>query len=275
MISLFKMVTMNTLPLDNFPLWLVFLLVVSVFELSIEIGYRAGRWRHVRTPGEKDLVVGAMVASILGLLAFILGFTFSLAASRFEARRQVVLKEANAIGTTYLRAQFLPEPEGGTVAQLLREYVDTRLRGIDSRQTAEAVARSEPLQTLLWQQAVSAAAKTPQSYTTALFINSLNEVIDVHSERLLVGLRSRIPSVIWAGLIGLAVLGMVAMGYQAGLSVTQRSPAMVGLSLAFAVVMVLIADLDRAQEGFLRVSQEAMVDLQATMRQAGAGSVAK
>lgn len=257
---------MITTPLDVIPLWGLLFGVLALLWLAMEAGYRLGRWRHRRKPDERDQPVGAMVASILGLLALVLGFTFSLAASRFEARRQVVLEEANAVGTTFLRARLLPAPEGAKVANLLRQYVDVRLRGIHEGRVAEALAESELLHGALWNEAVAAADKTPGSITTGLFIQSLNEVIDLHSKRILVGIRSRIPIVIWAGLIGLATLGMAAVGYQAGLSTTRRSPAMLGLVLAFAGVLALIADLDRGHEGLLRVSQQALADVQRSMK---------
>ena len=119
---------------------------------------------------------------------------------------------------------------------------------------------------MLWAQAIAAADKNPGSIMTGIFIQSLNEVIDLHAKRILVGMRSRIPVVIWVGLFGLATLGMAAVGYQAALSATRRSPAMLALVLAFAVVLLLIADLDRGQEGLLRVSQQAMIDLQTSMQ---------
>jgi len=257
---------MKTAPLDAIPLWGLLLGALLLLWFFMEWGYRFGKFRHTRRPDERDQPVGAMVASILGLLALVLGFTFSLAASRFEARRQAVLEEANAVGTTFLRARLLPTPEGDKVAELLRKYVDVRLRGIEEGKIAEALSESELLHGALWNEAVSAAGKTPGSIATGLFVQSLNEVIDLHAKRILVGIRSRIPIVIWAGLIGLATLGMAAVGYQAGLSTTRRSPAMLGLVLAFAGVLALIADLDRAQEGLLRVSQQALIDVQRSMQ---------
>jgi hypothetical protein len=89
---------------------------------------------------------------------------------------------------------------------------------------------------------------------------------NLHAKRLLVGIRSRIPIVIWAALYGLSIVEMAAVGYQSGLSATRRSPAMVTLVLAFAAVLFLIADLDRGQEGFLQVNQQAMIDLQKTIQ---------
>ena len=195
--------------------------------------------------------MGAMVGSVLGLLAFMLAFTFSMAASRFDARRQVVLEEANAIGTAYLRARLLPEPQRAEVAKLLREYVDVRVRGVQEGKVAEAVARSEEMHEQLWSRATAAAEKNPGSIMTGLFIQSLNEVIDLHAKQVLIGVRSRIPISIWGGLFALAIGGMVSMGYQAGLSATRRSPAMLLLVLAFAGVLFLIGDLDRPYEGLL------------------------
>jgi hypothetical protein len=209
-----------------------------------------------------------MAASILGLLAFLLAFTFSLAANRFDARRHAVLEEANAIGTTYLRARLLPEPQRTETARLLREYVDTRLpdlrQGNPSDIIATAVARSEELHQQLWSHAAAAAEKTPTPIT-GLFVQSLNEVIDLHAKRVFAGARSRIPISIWAGLFSLAVLGMAAVGYQSGLSATRRSLAMLGMVLAFAGVLFLIADLDRPHEGFLMVSQQPLIDVQKSM----------
>jgi hypothetical protein len=231
----------------------------------MEGGYRLGKWRHAHVAEEKETPVGAMVASVLGLLAFMLAFTFGLGAARFEERRHTVLEEANAIGTTYLRTQFLPEPERTNTARLLREYVDVRVRGVREQMPEAVLERSAQLQELLWAEAVKAADKK-RDPITGLFIQSLNETIDVHAKRVLVGMRSRIPLSIWAGLYGLALLGMASMGYQAGLSGTRHSPAMLGLVLGFAIVLLLIADLDRGFEGFLTVGQQPMIDLQKTMQ---------
>jgi len=252
--------------LDFIPLWCFFVIAIALAAFAIESGYRLGKWRHVHTLEEKDAPVGAMVGAILGLLAFMLAFTFSLAASRFEARRQVVLEEANAIGTTFLRARFLPKPQRDEVEKLLREYVDVRIQGVKEGRIAKVISRSEELHALLWSQATESAEKNPGSIMTGLFIQSLNEVIDLHAKRVLVGVRSRIPTSIWIGLFTLAFIGMASMGYQAGLSATRRSPAMLLMVLAFAGVLFLIADLDRGQEGFLSVSQEAMTDVQRSMQ---------
>jgi hypothetical protein len=113
--------------------------------------------------------VGAIIAAILGLLAFLLAFTFGMAASRFDTRRELVLDEANAIGTTYLRAALLPEPHRTEIRSLLRDYVDLRLQAAQPEMTVPALAGSEELQGRLWAQAVIVGEKNPTPIT-GLFI---------------------------------------------------------------------------------------------------------
>jgi hypothetical protein len=257
---------MHAEPLDAIPLWCLFLILIALLGVVLEGGYRAGKWRHRLWPDEREQPVGAMVASILGLIALVLGFTFSLAANRFDARRTAVLEEANAIGTTFLRSRLLADPERAEIQKLLREYVDVRIRGVEESKPGPAIARSEELHELLWAQTASAAEKNQHSIMTGVFIQSLNEMIDLHARRLFVGLRSRIPLIIWAGVFGLSLLGLAAVGYQAALTTSRRSPAMVGLVLTFAVVLLLIADLDRGHAGLLRVSQQSLLDLKAILK---------
>jgi hypothetical protein len=254
-------------PLDVVPLWVLFLAAAALALLALEGGYRLGRWRHAHVAEEKESPVGAMVASILGLLAFMLAFTFSMAASRFDSRRQAILDEANAIGTTHLRARLLPEPHRSKICKLLQDYVKIRINGTREGKVAETIVQSEELHETIWSEAIQAGKnKESNPVMTGLFIQSLNEMIDLHAKRVQVGVRNRIPISIWVGLFALALLGMTAVGYQAGLSATRRSPAMLGMVVAFAGVLFLITDLDRGLEGFLTVSQQALVDVQRSMQ---------
>ncbi len=259
---------MNPEPLDLIPFWCFFLIVLVLGMLSVEVGYRLGKSRHVRSPDEKDAPVAAMVASILGLLAFMLAFTFSMAGTRFEARRQAVLQEANSISTTWLRARLLPEPQRSEIRELLRRYTELRSQKIDMDSIKELIAESEKLHEQLWSRAVTAAEQDPGSIMTGLFLQSLNETIDLHSTRVFAGLMSRIPVTIWLALFSLNVLGMASVGYQAGLSATRRSPEMLILTLAFASVLCLNLDLDRAHEGLLHVNQQPLINLYHSMQAA-------
>ena len=255
------MVMQDTTVLDALPLWGLFLVVLVLVLLSIEGGYRLGRFRRKRSEQESDAPVGAMVGSTHGLLAFMLAFTFG-GGSRFDARKTIVLDEANAIGTTYLRAAMLPDGRD-EMRGLLRDYVDTRLAAVQSGDLAEGIRRSE-LQDQLWARAVPRRTN-PASIVVGLFVESLNEVIDIHAKRVTTGVRNRIPGTIWAVLFTIAVLSLGAMGYHSGLVGTDRSLAVIAVAFAFSAVIALVVDLDRPQEGTLRVSQQALIDVRQSM----------
>jgi hypothetical protein len=252
-------------PLDARPLWGLFLAILLLVLLSVEGGYRLGKYRRSRSEEEKEAPVGAMVGATLGLLAFMLAFTFGLAATRFDTRRQVLLDEANAIGTTYLRAGMLPDRRDA-IRTLLRDYVDVRLEAVRSGNVTEGIRRSEHLHDQLWTQAVALGETHPTSIVVGLFVQALNEVIDLHAKRVTAGVRNRIPGAIWVALFTVAVLSFTAMGYHAGLSRTSRSLAELAVACTFSVVIGLIADLDRPQEGVLQVSQQALMDLRQSIQ---------
>ena len=250
--------------LDAFPLWSLFPLTLVIGLLAVELGCRVARYRKRRHQDETEAPVAPIVAATLGLLAFILAFTFGMAASRFEERRQSVLLEANAVNTSYLRGAVLPEPMATDSRNLLREYVDVRLAGADPRKTAEAITKSEELHRRLWAQAVAAAQKE-RSPMTSSFMQSLNDVFNLHEKRLMASLYSRVPGAIWLGLYSLLALAMMVMGYHEGIAGTRRSLAVIVMVVAFSAVLVLIADLDRPGEGRLQVSQQAMLDARKSM----------
>jgi hypothetical protein len=250
--------------LDALPLWGLFIVILLVVLFAVECGYRLGKYRRDYRELEKEAPVGTMVGATLGLLALILAFTFGLAAARFDTRRQVVLDEANAIGTSYLRAGMLPEKREET-RTLFRKYVNARVDAVRSNKITEGIRLSENIQNELWAQATAVAEKNPNSIVVGLFVQSLNQVIDLHTERVQASLRSRIPGAIWIGLFAVAALSLAGMGYHAGMVGTRRSLAILAVAFTFSVVIELIADLDRPQEGVLKVSQQALLDLQRSM----------
>lgn len=250
--------------LDVLPLWTLFPITLVIGVLSVEAGCRVARYRRRRNPDASEVPVAPIVAATLGLLAFMLAFTFGMAASRFEERRQAVLSEANAISTSYLRAATLPEPMSADSRNLLREYVDVRLAAADADKTLQAIAKSEELHGRLWAEAVGAAQKE-RSPMISLFMQSLNDVINLHEKRLMAGLYSRVPGAIWLGLYSLLVLAMMVMGYYEGISGARRSLAVFALVVAFAAVLFLITDLDRPGKGLLQVNQQALFDVRKSM----------
>jgi hypothetical protein len=259
---------------DSIPLWAVFVGTCAIVLLANEGGYRLGRVIHRRAAEEKDSPVSAIAASILGLTAFMLAFTFSIVTDRYDARKALVRDEANAIGTTYLRSDFLPAPDRSQAANLLRKYVDGRVAGAQSRDLDlmhRLIIESERIQRQLWDMAVVHARKDMNSDVAALYIDSLNEMIHLHAERKAVALQSRVPAGIWLVLGALIVLGMLGIGYQTAIAGSRRSRAAPILAVSFAVVIMLIASLDRPVNAFVPVSQRPLVDLRASMA-AGAES---
>ena len=251
--------------LDALPITALFVITALLALGAVELGRWTGL-RRKQSGAEAEGPVGASVGATLGLLAFVLAFTFGMAAQRFDLRRQMVVEDANAVGTTYLRTSLLPEPSASAMRQQLREYVDIRLDlAANPERIDQALARSEQLQNELWTRAAAIAIEQPTSTSIPLFIQALNEMIDVHSSRL-AAVRSRIPTTIWAFMFVTTAVGMLAIGYQSGLSGTRRSAAMGALAVAFAAIIMLIADLDRSQEGFLRTNQQSLLDLQRSMR---------
>jgi hypothetical protein len=248
-------------PLDHLPLWGLFAATVVVALLAIEAGYWLGWSRCRYSEDEKEAPVGAIVGATLGLLAFVLAFSFGLAATRFDARRQMVVEEANAIGTTYLRAGLLPDGRSVKIRQSLREYVDARLEVIQTGDIEQVFRRTEELHRELWNEAEAVGQQHPDSIVVGLFIQALNETIDVHAKRVLVGLQNRLPGVLWATLYLVTMLTMAGVGYHEGLSRSRRSLAILVLVLTFSAILTMVADLDRPREGFLTVSQKAMIDL--------------
>src|SRR5436190_2341147 len=157
---------METRLLDALPIWTLLPITVVIGWAAVELGYRVAKRRKQRAKDLVEAPAAPIVGATLGLLAFLLAFTFGSAASRFEERRQTMLAESTAINASYLRAQMVPEPMSGNARSLLREYVDVRLAGAQEVQVTQAVAKSEELHKRLWSEAVGAAQKERSPMTS-------------------------------------------------------------------------------------------------------------
>jgi hypothetical protein len=197
-----------------------------------------------------------------------IGFTFAMALSRFEARRDAVLIEANAIGTTALRARLLPQPERGEVLKLLREYVTIRLditkRPISRTELTAAIDKSNAIQEALWQQAKAMSTQHTRMVPTGLFIQTLNEMIDDQGKRL-AALRNRVPNIVMLALFGISAVATAFAGYGSGLEARRVRLPIYLMALLLSVVLLLILDLDRPTTGFIEVSQQPMIDTAASI----------
>jgi hypothetical protein len=246
--------------LDSLPILAVFGVFALISMLCYEAGFRLGRWWQDREPGEQEGPTGMLVGSILALLAFLLAVTMGMASDRFDARRAVVLQEANAIGTTYLRAGYLPEPASSEIRELLQEYVPLRIR-VSNDNLQEDIARSIAIHGELWTIAEGVAKTTDQGDLVSLFLDSLNEVIEVHEARVTVGF-SRVPQTVLLLLVGGSALSLGMVGYSAGLTRRRSLLSAVVLVIALGAVIAIVVDLDRPRDGFIEVSQQPLIDLQ-------------
>jgi hypothetical protein len=255
---------------DAIPIGALFAATILVVLISIEMGYLLGRTSHRRSKDEKESPVSAISGSVLALVAFMLAFTFGIVSDRYDTRKGLVRDEANAIRTAWMRSEFLPEPDRAEAKGLLKEYVDVRLAFVQSRnlareRQAEVSSVGDRVQGRLWDMAVVNARKDMNSDVAALYIESLNDVFTIRALRLAVGLQMRIPEGIWLVLFSITILGMMGVGYHTGIAGSKRSLSSPFLALSFAIVIALIVALDRPDSGFIKVTQQPLIDLQSWM----------
>jgi len=248
--------------LDPIPIIGVFVLIAGLLLVVFEVGYRVGRWWQEKTPDEKEGPTSMLVGSLLALMAFLLAVTMGMASDRFDTRRALVLDEANSIGTTFLRAGYLPEPARTDSRALLREYVPLRINVADRQLLAANFARSTEIHAELWAIAEDLARDTPDSVVLGLYIDSLNETIDLHSKRATAIIYARVPETVVILLILGAALTMGMVGYSAGLTRRRSFLGAAVLVVVLSAVLTLVVDLDRPRDGFLQVSQQPLIDLQ-------------
>lgn len=247
--------------LDSLPIWLIFLLTFAWIGLALEVGYRLGRRRHQAGTTKSD-GAGAMVGATMGLLAFMLAFTFNWASTRHDARRGLVTKEASAINIAFTRANYLPDADRRLAQTALRAYVELRLKAATEEiKLQEAIPESERLQQELVAIALRAPRAEGSAVLSALFMQGVNDIVAVHLERLAVGVRQRVAPTIWGVLYGLALVGMLMTGALSGLGQGRQLKFELAFAFAFSMVLFLIADLDRPHEGLVNVSQTAMTEL--------------
>lgn len=255
--------TLEALPLSG-----ILIITVGLVLIAIEVGFRLGRWRRDRQVGlaESEAQLSAMTGAHLALLAFIMAFSFSMAAGHYQDRRALILADTNAVGTAFLRAELIQAEEGRAIQSLLVEYADIRSRISTYEGAIEIIRRSEELQVEIWKQVESLAQNEPQTVLHSLLIQSLNSVFDVHEQRTSVALKNRVPHSLWGVLTGLLILSMLGIGYFSGAKGNRNPIASTGLALSFSLVLALIADLDRPVGGLLKSDQTPMVELAEKMR---------
>ena len=252
--------------IDQFPLLWVYIGTVILVVVAAEIGFQAGKWLQNRdSDSGKPLLTGPVVGGMLGLMAFLLGFCISIVIGQHSERKAMVVTEANAIGTAYLRADFLGEADRKATRDLLREYTEIRLAAASDTSLYEtAITRSDEIHRQLWSIVTQNVAQGYDSAIMALFVDSINQVIDVHSVRL-AAIQLRLPRQLGTVLYVATLLTFLLVGVSSGFNGKRDTLSVLLFALAFVTVFIIIVDLDRPQEGLLTVSQSALSDLLAQM----------
>jgi hypothetical protein len=247
------------------PLVVLYLLVAAPSALVLWAGLRLGRRSRESGRQEPEAPLGSLVGALLALLAFLLGFSFNAGAGRLDARRQLVIAEAGALVTAYLRAELLPQPQGDQIRTLLREYADVRLQTSDPDRIEAALARSEEIHREVWAR-LAETALVERSVLVSAAAQALTTVIELHNKRSTVVYEHRIPISIWSTLAGVMALSMISVGYYMGLVGRRWITVALPFLLSVCLVLVLIADLDRVDQRVLSVDQRAMVEALDAMR---------
>jgi hypothetical protein len=257
---------------DLVPIWLLLIGTILIMILFIEYGFRLGKSAQSTAKKAQTSQVRAIMGAGLGLLAFMLAFTFSTAQTHFESRVQNLAEEARIARNAFMQADLLVEPYRTKAKQLLKDYVGirsdiSRFAGKKDleQKIGKALRESEEIQQNLWTLVTvhdapvkKGKVKTEQNSS---FMASVLALTDIHYIRVHSAIMNRIPFTIWITLYLMAALSMIIMGYQAGLT-DRRSPvATITLAVAFSAVIILITDLDRPVMSFFQINTQLLVDL--------------
>jgi hypothetical protein len=247
---------------SSMPPIILFALIVICYAVVVALGVFVGYQKFLGNIKVADSPIETAVAAVFGLLAFMLAFTFSLTWSRFANRNVLVITQAQAIGTSYLRTSLITEKQKKEVRILLYEYTNILLRLPGHADLHKSLERLDEIHLLIWKQTVTLAQEEIDSELRSLFTSSVNELISIPVQRKTVALTFRIPDIIWGTLLFLAFVGMLAFGYQAGVNGMRRLLQLPWLPVAFGLIIVLIADLNssRSQRNF-KVTQQPLLDV--------------
>ncbi len=258
--------------LDVLPAWALYLLLLALFWLAVEGGYKLGDLRQRATEyvdEGRSAQAGIVLGALLTVTSLLLGFTFSMAGGQFDARRKLVIEDVNAIGTAFLRADQLPESERSASRQLWAAYVDGR-HGLFKQSDPAAMQEVLALQDALWSE-VSTLAQEKRDPILSIYVQSMNEVFDLHTKRVNVQDWMRIPDLIIVTIAVLSFASMLLTGYLLGLRQQRYGLPTAVMIFIYATVYLIVIDLDRPRRGLFTISQQPMIELQQTILSAVPG----
>ena len=259
---------MSVESLYNVSQLLIATVMIVVLLFATELGYRVGLRVSLDLNYVGESQLGTISGASLGLLALLLGFTFAMSLSRYDVRKRLVTEEANALSTAYLRSRNLPQQEANEIATLLRRYVEVRLEffkaGISHEDLNRIEKETEQLQDQLWTRASASLAKDDRHVTTGLFIESLNEALELEKERL-AAMANHVPQSVLLLLFTVATIALVCVGYGCGLGKARHWFSTTMFALLLVLVITIIMDVDRPRRGLIKVSQDSMIRLRQSL----------
>jgi hypothetical protein len=249
--------------------YLVAALVFLVLVAAGEIGYLLARRQRV---GKEDETAAShshlneIQAALFAVLGLLLAFIFSMAVSRYDARKAALVEETNTIAVTYLRTQLLPSGEQPAATAVLRTYVDARLSSARPYWYLDVGLRNETsaLQQQLWTQGTDAAKQDPRAVTTGLYIQALNNMFDAQNTRDAARL-NQLPTTALVLLLVISTLSVGILGYRAGLEGKRSLIGAILLALVITLVVGIILDLDEPYQGLITISQQALIQIRQSM----------
>jgi hypothetical protein len=249
--------TFSAIPIEGF---LGFVLLITF--ASIFLGFTLGRrFRDKKSEGDAP-PIGSVIGALFALLAFMLALTFSSASNRYDTRKQLLLNEVNAIGTAFLRASFLENEDTQYSQTLLKDYVQRRMNIVNESDSLNVlIVESERIHKELWDIVLKYPKSDVGGALTASYAAALNDMFDLHNSRVVVGISYHIHPSVWAVLLSISALSMAALGFQFAYSGGRRVWLCMLLATTFSLVLFLIEDLDRPEQGTVRVYQEPMAAL--------------
>jgi CDP-diglyceride synthetase len=205
-----------------------------------------------------DSPIGSVVGAALGLLAFMLAFTFQIVDSRYNTRKELLLEEVTAIRTTYLQAGLIPEPYRSNSRKFLIEYTNLRITLAQDQSLShleELKLRSDYILKNLWSYAEALAAQDRSSEAYSLYTGSVSDLVENYHKRITLTFEYRIPIAILWVLFIITLFSMFLLGYQFGVSGKKNNILAIFISIIFSAVMFLILALDRPETGIMRLNQ--------------------
>jgi hypothetical protein len=245
----------------------IFFGILICLEVGFRIGIASSRKNH-ELAYEGTGTIDAAVFALLGLL---LGFSFAGAMSRFEARRELIVREANAIGTAYLRIDMLPSNDQPQIRALFRDYLDARLRGIQLLRSGgsagQEFARAIELQAQIWNRALEASKSDSTQNSNRLLMPAINEMIDVTTTRMIAG-STRLPALIFQLLVTVALLSGLLAGYAMAKRKSRSWLHMLLYAAVIPITIYAVLDFEDPRSGFIRVdaADKALTQLRDSIR---------